>query len=426
MTTDDTSGGDGGETTERHPREREGNATKARPSGRRARGRLLGAGDAPTAAGRAPAPPNTAGDAPDGIAPPASADTTVATSNYEEHDAGETAPLDARVRLKYVAKFTLHSRRIDAGGVQWDACEHEEVDERITGRKIFVLYGPGRYRAIFYKRSKGMKGANGLSRYSVIEFTIRPTLAAAAPAGGAPAGELPAPGHGGGAPVIVRTSSPAAVISQTERVVPNGFDSTAHWVFSQLDVARADREELTKLVRDAFAAIVSLSAKNAEAATANVALAATIAHNTHEMHKADIQTRTDNATRLVDMQMQLANALNSGGLVRALMPAAQRLADKIIPPGNAKPDQVSATLEKVDKDLPKLAAAADQLNSLQGQLRELGSFAAEVRPLLPALRAMHAGGAPAAAEAAPTGGDAIVVRDANAPPPPPPPSDVDV
>ena len=332
-------------------------------------------------------------------------DTSVGAINYEEADADVAAPMNPRVRLKTVVAFRLHLVVVGpSGDRQYHQIEGPAVHARMTERDVYDLNGPGTYRASWYRPDKRANGVSGVALCGVHEFTLHMTPGDAERFPGQPPNAVnirPMPGR------------PNA-IAETQRIVPDGFDSVHQWVFMQLDVARMDREEILSRLDKAFDTIVALSSKNGEMATQNAALAASIVSTMHAANQRDIDSRLGMARELVDMRQAMLQMQGSGGMEKLVAQYAARLADRFIPPTNAKPDAIANTLDKVDKTLPKLNGVADEMTAMKAQMAEVQSFLREARPAMRKLSAMTGGeeGAPTEPEPTPAASPQPTAHDA--------------
>lgn len=316
-------------------------------------------------------------------------DTTVANSNFEEHEDGDRAPMNYRVRLKQVCAFKLETVvKNAAGDMQYDRLEHEQINEKMTEREVAALCGPGTYRATWFKLSKALKGERGRVVYQIHEFTTRSPANAVAPPP-ASAAAVVTPHHPRG-----------DALASDERLVPYMHDTWSQWMYVQMDTARADRTQIMGTMERLVTVLESVSAKNAEMATQNSALAASMVTAMHAASSKDLELRTRMAGEVIDMRMAMAN---NGGIEKMVAQFAQRLGDRFLP-ADGSPGVVgagakmSATLDKVDKTMPKLDGMANELPAIKAQLAELGAFIREARPALRQLSAMT-GGEPAAADA---------------------------
>lgn len=336
-------------------------------------------------------PGQTSGESATPPGPEALGDTSVAAINYEENDADAVAPMNPKIRLRHVAEFRLHLIVTSATGQrEYQAIEGQHVHARMTERDIFDLNGPGTYRVSWYRTDRQANGSSNKALYGWREFTLRPPASEA--------DKYPDFQPPGAVQVRPLPGRPQA-IADNQRIVPDGFDSVHQWVFSQLDTARMDREELMLRLDKAMETIVTLSAKNGEMATQNASLAASIVSTLHESNKRDITSRLELAKENMDIRYALMQSQGGGGFEKMLAQYAGRIADRFIPAGNAKPDQITSTLDKVDKTLPKLGNVADRMPAIEARLARMDAFFTRAEPMFRKLE-MMTGSAEAPADGA--------------------------
>ena len=318
---------------------------------------------------RPDAPPTPSVHLPDAAPDPTAAapsDTSLADAALEEHEAGETAPLNAKVQLRHVSRFRLERRRLAGTPHERRATIASPlITASITKDEVGPIAGSGHYIMTWWRVARGKSAKTGKSTkpreeiYGVSAFEVEMTE----PATG--------PGVSNGAVATETTPDPGVLtLHRDERLVPGGMSKLEQAQWSWVDGMREMVNRQTTATEQLAASFSAGVTRQMEQAAQGLALAASVVQAMHVRSENEIRQRADMAGQMIAMQERFAsNAL----ITNVLVPVANRAVNRFLPE-TPTAGGAGNPLDKLDAAMGRLEKIEAAASRLEGMERKLETF----------------------------------------------------